>query len=47
MIHHVTHRLEYAAKSSRCYAMDKNAVVKFFSQGLVCVSDLRMYAFVL
>ena len=41
MTHHVTQMcalIRYAAKASCCYAMDKNAVAKFFSQGLVCVT---------
>ena len=50
MIHHVTERCTYENMPlSRAVAitMDKNAVAKFRSQGLVCVSDLCVHAFVL
>ena len=45
MIHHVTQRcalIRMCREVSRAVAiaMDKNAVAKFCSQGLVCVSDL-------
>ena len=43
MIHHMTQRCApIRICHDRCYDMDKNAVAKFFSQGLVCVSDLRV-----
>ena len=42
MIHHVTQRcaLIRMCRGAVAIAMDKNAVAKFCSQGLVCVSDL-------
>ena len=45
MIHHVTQRcalIRMFREVSRAVAiaMDKNAVAKFCSQGLICVSDL-------
>ena len=39
MIHHVTQRCALI-RMRREVTMDKNAVAKFCSQGLICVSDL-------
>ena len=49
MIHHVTQRCALIRMCHEAAAIttDKNAVAKFCSQGLVCVSDLCVYAFVL
>ena len=48
MIHHVTQRCALIGMCREvAIAMDKNAVAKFCFQGLVCVSDLCVYAFVL
>ena len=41
MVYHVTPR---CALISCCYAIDKNALAECCSQGLVCVSDLHVYA---